>query len=598
MTPSAPPLRREIVVVAALTILGAVLRLWSFGRLGLQHFDEGIYALSGLWPLTAGGLAAIDSTLISYAPPGFTVLIGLAYAALGVSDLAAIAVSIACGIASVPIAAWLGRRTFGPGGGAAAAAFASLSGSHVAFSRMALTDAPFLLSWLLSMGLGSRFLECPRLGRSLAFGLAVGLAQNFKYNGWLAGAMVGVVAVLDLAFGRMRDREQIARMFGFGVVAAIVATLLYLPWFQFVETHGGYASLLAHHRSYMGGFSTWLPHARLQLDQSVALSGGPFWGLTAWAAARLGSAYAAHNWSISRSSNSQMAWVRFVLGLLGGMAALAALPTIAWWVGFGWCVGLLRDSRPSTRLLGVWWLVLSIATPFYHPYARLWLPLHAAGWLLLAGLISRLDKPLGVAESPIKVRPPCRLEWAIVAALVIGLSCWQQFGTADRAHPLRGLLTPSDSLRTIVSHLNDPQLGAPPHPSAVQALARPPFLFYYVTGGGRLAYRTHPNFDSLCRAVVPNDLVVIDEVLLRQEPPGSQAQMALSRLASYPAEYDELNIPTLLDLEPAAAYSLSIPGRTPGSLFRAGGVLQVRDTNRSVRIWLLTGRDFRTVIAP
>ena len=30
-------------------------------------------------------------------------------------------------------------------------------------------------------------------------------------------------------------------------------------------------------------------------------------------------------------------------------------------------------------------LVLSILTPFYHPYARLWLPLQLLGWVLMAG---------------------------------------------------------------------------------------------------------------------------------------------------------------------------------------------------------------------
>ena len=65
---------RETLVVIALTLLGAVIRLWSPGRLGLIHFDEGIYALAGLWSLSPRGLAEIDPTIISYAPPGFPVL--------------------------------------------------------------------------------------------------------------------------------------------------------------------------------------------------------------------------------------------------------------------------------------------------------------------------------------------------------------------------------------------------------------------------------------------------------------------------------------------------------------------------------------------
>ena len=46
--------------MAALTVAGGLLRLWSLGRLGLVHFDEGIYAMAGTWVLSPRGLA--DST--------------------------------------------------------------------------------------------------------------------------------------------------------------------------------------------------------------------------------------------------------------------------------------------------------------------------------------------------------------------------------------------------------------------------------------------------------------------------------------------------------------------------------------------------------
>ena len=48
-------------VVAALTLVGGMLRLWSLGRLGLVHFDEGIYALAGLWVFSPQGLAGTRS---------------------------------------------------------------------------------------------------------------------------------------------------------------------------------------------------------------------------------------------------------------------------------------------------------------------------------------------------------------------------------------------------------------------------------------------------------------------------------------------------------------------------------------------------------
>ena len=129
--------RREWLVITVVTLVGAVLRFWNFGRLSLSHFDEGIYAFSGLWIVAKHGLYDLDPSISAYAPPGFPLLVGLSYSLFGVSDYAAILVATLAGIATIPVAGWLGRRTFGPGAGAAAATFAALAMAHVAFSRKA-----------------------------------------------------------------------------------------------------------------------------------------------------------------------------------------------------------------------------------------------------------------------------------------------------------------------------------------------------------------------------------------------------------------------------------------------------------------------------
>ncbi|HWT77578.1 MAG TPA: glycosyltransferase family 39 protein, partial [Candidatus Methylomirabilis sp.] len=246
---------------------GAVLRFWGLPRLGLSHFDEGIYAIAGLWSVSPRGLASLDPTLIPYAPPGFPILVGVAYLGLGVSDLAAILVSILAGTLTIPAAAWLARRTCGAGAGAAAAALVALSGFHVAFSRVALTDASFLLCWILGLACGQRFLERPRLSSAIALGLSVGLAQWFKYNGWLLGVFVVLAACLGvLVDPKERHRPRIRAVWGFGLLAVLLAVAVYRPWFAFVESHGGYPGLLKHHQSYMGGFNSWPPHLRLQLE--------------------------------------------------------------------------------------------------------------------------------------------------------------------------------------------------------------------------------------------------------------------------------------------------------------------------------------------
>src|SRR4051794_24358399 len=107
--------RSEGIAVAFLTLLGGGIRLRQLGRFGLTHFDEGIYALAGSWSLGPAGLAGIDPSLIPYAPPGFPILVGLAYAFLGRSDVAAIAVSQLAGPLAIPLIAWMARRVFGPG---------------------------------------------------------------------------------------------------------------------------------------------------------------------------------------------------------------------------------------------------------------------------------------------------------------------------------------------------------------------------------------------------------------------------------------------------------------------------------------------------
>src|SRR5947209_7262609 len=112
MQPASTPdrSRREGLAIAVVTVIGAGIRLWPPARFGLTHFDEGIYALAGTWSLGPGGIAGLDPSLIPYAPPGFPILIGLAYRLLGPSDVSAIAVSQVAGTLTIPVVGWLARR--------------------------------------------------------------------------------------------------------------------------------------------------------------------------------------------------------------------------------------------------------------------------------------------------------------------------------------------------------------------------------------------------------------------------------------------------------------------------------------------------------
>jgi 4-amino-4-deoxy-L-arabinose transferase-like glycosyltransferase len=575
MLQRSPWYRRESALIACLTLLGAALRLWNLPRLGLEHFDEGIYALSGLWIVSPRGLAGIDPMVIPYAPPGLPILIGACYFITmpvwpRLADLSAIAPSLMCGIATIPVVAWLGRRTFGPGAGVAVASMVALSGAHVAFSRMALTDVPFLLAWVTAVGLGTGFLERPGLSRSIACGLAVGVAQNFKYNGWLAGVIIGLAALLGLADRRQESRRAIL----YGVVAAVVALGVYAPWILFVERHGGYASLTAHHRSYIGGVGRWVPHLRQQLAQVVALaglvSGRLTWTGIAWCLAWVGCALVG-----APGTDAELRWrsLRFRAGLLGGIMAFGVFPDLPWWLGLVWLPALLRDRRPAVRVLAVWWIVMSILTPFYYPYARVWLPLSAAGWLVAARAAvlwwERDGSSAGgrVADG----HQGRRIAWAIPLA---ALSCAAatDFGLRPTPQPLPHLLARTNSVREFVlGNANMEVIRAvgggllPTYPAdPVMLLARPCFSFYLQAYLGATVH-PFPNWHELQRSEhalgsgVPR-LVLVDEVQLRQEPSDAELTDWRRRSFDFRPPEDLLNGPTLLDADPQAAFGRSLLG--------------------------------------
>ncbi len=551
MTPNAPrpdsERTREILVVVAFTLIGGVLRLWSPGRLGLGHFDEGIYALAGLWIASPHGLLGLDPTVIPYAPPGFPILVGLSYIGLGVADLSAILVSVAFGTLTIPAAAWLARRSFGRGAGAAAAAFAALSGSHIAFSRMALADASFLLFWLLAIGLGQRFLERPNPTRAVALGLAVGVAQLFKYNGWLSGVIVASTAALWFPIypgpGRWRGA---AATWGWGCAAVLVAAVVYWPWFHFVEAHGGYGALLAHHRSYLGGWSTWPVQLSLQLGQARALSGGPAWLGCGGLAAALGMSIVAGDHGIER---------RFLPRILVEMLCLGTVcvvPHLAYWIPLVGIPAVIvygggMASKP-VWVLGVCWVILSVLTPFYHPYARLWLPLEALGWFFLAGAFVVIRSRVEVAgrrgDRGVDLLPwlaiPCLVGGGVMA--VTGAWPWSQGS--------RGVLEPSDSLRRACRSL---LADLPGRVRDLRAYVRPPVTFYLGTTG-RVALRPQPGLEGFLEQGSPSTWVVLDTAMTRQSGvTAKELDRYLARWVVVDEFPTSLNLPTLLDVDPSAA---------------------------------------------
>jgi 4-amino-4-deoxy-L-arabinose transferase-like glycosyltransferase len=527
-----------------------MIRLWPLGRLGLNHFDEGIYALAGLWVFSPAGLAGIDPGLISYAPPGFPVLVGLSYLALGVSDGAAILVSIGCGSLTIPVAAWLAHRTFGCRAGAATAAFAALSGPHVAFSRMALTDVSFLLFWLAAIGQGQRFLERPKPARALVLGLAVGAAQLFKYNGWIAGLIVAssAAAWLLLHTAEWRARTS-AAIWGWGLAAAVFAAIVYWPWFRFVDSHGGYPALLAHQRSYLGDLRSWPGHLSQQIAQAKLLSGGLAWlvvgGLAAISAMLL----------VEGGLGASRHWLRLIIEALG-LLAIALLP--AWLVPALWIAVLiiwkLKQATIAVVVLAVGWGCLLALTPFYHPYARLWLPLQAVNWLFMGAAFAQVRATLEVAARDARWTRHDPLFWFVVACGV-----GTAFQGLDPISPWHmkfpRVLQPSDSVRQAAQSLGS---DLPKEVVRLRVFARPPLIFYTAMSG-RVAIIRQPDLAHLIEKGDPNTWAVLDAALTRQENVSEQAlDRSLADWLPFREYPTTLNLPTLLDIDPGA-----VQGKTP-----------------------------------
>ncbi len=94
------------------------------------------------------------------------------------SYLAARLTMVALALGGVAAAWWLGQRAYGPLAGFVAAAVTAVETTHVAYSRMSVTDVPLTLAVTIALALMIS-------GRIELAGLAVGLAASAKYPGIL-----------------------------------------------------------------------------------------------------------------------------------------------------------------------------------------------------------------------------------------------------------------------------------------------------------------------------------------------------------------------------------------------------------------------------
>jgi hypothetical protein len=410
---------------AIVLALAVALRWMGIGQLSLNHFDEGVL-VSGAFGVWLHGPWHFPLAQPLQSPPLFPWMIAGTFAVTKTeSPMMAIYLSAALGSATVWVYFALLRRLQGTTPALMGAAFLAASDLHVAFSRMALTDAALTFWFVVGAYFLTRMVESADRQRSghrstlqlafwaLAFGLTTGAAWNTKYNGWM------LVAIAFTAWSIMAGREFAGKAVSKGAadrpaesfarirvlmaiaLAALVSIACFVPWYLHVERtfSGGYAAVTANHLRYVGGFADWpWRAARLWLSLTALRHFGWLATLAGistaliWSTARcfrggqLTTASTVRPWMLVAGVACLTASV--VLGtdaVVVVVAAAAILPALVW-------------GRWPEILFAVWTGAFLLATPFYHPYTRLLLPMWPAAIALAIWL--------GAAAMGLHHRPP------------------------------------------------------------------------------------------------------------------------------------------------------------------------------------------------
>jgi 4-amino-4-deoxy-L-arabinose transferase-like glycosyltransferase len=174
-------------------------RAW---RIGQGHLDPGWYDYPSL---LMGLLAPVQAFFGS--------------PSLGAARLVAVGI----GLAGVAATWWLGRRAYGTGAALVGAVTVAVATTHVAYSRMAVTDVLLTLAITCVLALAVE-------GRIEWAGLAVGLAASAKYPG-----AVAVVPVVVAGWGRWRSlgRAALLALTGFALTSPFVLIHAGAAWSDF-----------------------------------------------------------------------------------------------------------------------------------------------------------------------------------------------------------------------------------------------------------------------------------------------------------------------------------------------------------------------------
>jgi len=225
-----PPRRAELVAVALVTAVAALLRFPGLSRVppGLW-VDEAVQALQG--EAFGAGRSLPDLAQIKFPEwPVWCAIEAASVRIFGLSILAARYPAALAGTLTVPLAWWTGRMLLGPVGGIGAAAFLACSFWHVQASRVGIapvmTPAEGLLVALLLFAGVRRAMEGgPSTRKASLRAVAAGAVAGLGCWGYAAGWSLpawGVVAAAAAAGG---PRRRTVAAFAAGVGLLVVPLL-------------------------------------------------------------------------------------------------------------------------------------------------------------------------------------------------------------------------------------------------------------------------------------------------------------------------------------------------------------------------------------
>lgn len=207
-----------MTAVLAAVLIGLVVRLLSVGSIGFNS-DEAVYA--GQAASLSGDPLYTPYFAIFRAHPLLVQFILSVVFKFGVSDVAARAVSVAFGVAAIPLIYLLGRELFSRRVGILSALVLALLPYHVIVSRQVLLDGPETTLFLLTIYLIARYASTSSARYLYVAGLAAGMTFLAKETAVL---LLPVIAAFFLMTPSIRLRLG---QIGLTVVAFAVAIAPY-----------------------------------------------------------------------------------------------------------------------------------------------------------------------------------------------------------------------------------------------------------------------------------------------------------------------------------------------------------------------------------